>query len=138
MRPVSGLPLIHVEKPQYSGTKKFQKRAFDLCLSLIVLLGAAPVMIAAALAIKLTSPGPVFYRSERIGLDGKPFQMIKFRTMVVDADKQLDSLIEHQRERQAACCSRSARIRGSPRSAGSCGSTASTSFRSSSTCCAAI
>ncbi|HEY5840406.1 MAG TPA: sugar transferase [Mycobacterium sp.] len=94
MRPVSGLPLIHVEKPQYSGTKKFQKRAFDLCLSLTVLLGAAPVMFAAALAIKLTSPGPVFYRSERIGLDGKPFQMIKFRTMVVDADKQLDSLIQ--------------------------------------------
>ena len=93
MRPVAGLPLIHVEKPQYSGTKKFQKRAFDICLSLTVLLGAAPVMIAAALAIKLTSPGPVFYRSERIGLDGNPFQMIKFRTMVVDADKQVDSLI---------------------------------------------
>ncbi len=93
MRPVSGLPLIHVEKPQYSGTKKFQKRAFDICLSLTVLLGAAPVMIAAALAIKLTSPGTVFYRSERIGLDGKPFQMIKFRTMISDADKQLDSLI---------------------------------------------
>ena len=83
-----------MEKPQYSGTKKFQKRAFDICLSLTVLLGAAPVMIAAALAIKLTSPGPVFYRSERIGLDGKPFQMIKFRTMVDDADKQLDSLIQ--------------------------------------------
>ena len=68
-------------------------------------------MIAAALAIKLTSTGPVFYRSERIGLDGKPFQMIKFRTMVDDADKQLDSLID-MNESSAACCSRSARIRG--------------------------
>jgi exopolysaccharide biosynthesis polyprenyl glycosylphosphotransferase len=93
MRPVAGLPLIHVEKPQYSGTKKLQKRAFDIFVSLTVLLGALPVMLAAAIAIKLTSKGPVFYRSERIGLDGRPFQMIKFRTMVDGADKQIDSLI---------------------------------------------
>ncbi len=93
MQPVSGLPLIHVEKPQYSGTKRIQKRAFDICVSMVVLLGALPVMIAAAIAIKLTSKGPVFYRSERIGLDGKPFQMIKFRTMVDGADSRLESLI---------------------------------------------
>lgn len=93
MRPVAGLPLIHVEKPQYSGTKKLQKRTFDMFVSLTVLLGALPVMALAAVAIKLTSKGPVFYRSERIGLDGRPFQMIKFRTMVDGADKQLDSLI---------------------------------------------
>jgi exopolysaccharide biosynthesis polyprenyl glycosylphosphotransferase len=93
MRPVAGLPLIHVEKPQYSGTKKLQKRAFDIFVSLTVLLGALPVMLAAAIAIKLTSRGRVFYRSERIGLDGRTFQMIKFRTMVDGADKQVDSLI---------------------------------------------
>ncbi len=93
MQPVSGLPLIHVEKPQYSGTKRIQKRAFDIGVSMVVLLGALPVMIAAAIAIKLTSKGPVFYRSERIGLDGKPFQMIKFRTMVDGADSRLESLI---------------------------------------------
>ncbi|MGX9790280.1 sugar transferase [Mycobacterium sp. MMS18-G62] len=93
MRPVAGLPLIHVEKPQYSGTKKLQKRAFDIFVSFTVLLGALPVMLAAAIAIKLTSRGPVFYRSERIGLDGTPFQMIKFRTMVDGADKQIDSLV---------------------------------------------
>jgi exopolysaccharide biosynthesis polyprenyl glycosylphosphotransferase len=92
MRPVAGLPLIHVEKPQYSGTKRFQKQAFDICLSLLVLAAAAPVIIASAIAIKLTSRGPVFYRSERIGLDGIPFQMIKFRTMVVGADAQVDGL----------------------------------------------
>jgi exopolysaccharide biosynthesis polyprenyl glycosylphosphotransferase len=93
MRPVAGLPLIHVEKPQYSGTKKLQKRAFDIFVSVAVLVAALPVMLAAAIAIKLTSKGPVFYRSERIGLDGRPFQMIKFRTMVDGADKQVDSLI---------------------------------------------
>ena len=92
VQPVAGLPLIHVEKPQYTGAKRIQKRAFDVVLSLMVLTAAMPVMLAAAIAIKLTSKGPVFYRSERIGLDGRPFEMIKFRTMVVGADQQVDSL----------------------------------------------
>ncbi|GAC1405449.1 MAG: sugar transferase [Mycobacterium sp.] len=92
MQPVSGLPLIHVEKPQYSGTKRLQKRAFDICVALTVLTVSLPVMLLAAVAVKLTSRGPVFYRSERIGLDGKPFQMIKFRTMIDGADKQIDDL----------------------------------------------
>ena len=92
MQPVSGLPLIHVEKPQYSGAKRIQKRAFDIVLSVVVLTGALPVMIAAAIAIKLNSKGPIFYRSERIGLDGKPFQLIKFRTMVDGADAQIEAL----------------------------------------------
>ena len=92
IRPVAGLPLIHVEKPQYSGTKKVQKLAFDYFVSISVLLCALPMMICAAIAIKLTSRGPVFYRSERIGLDGDPFPMIKFRTMVDGADTQVNSL----------------------------------------------
>ncbi len=93
MRPVAGLPLIHVERPQYSGTKKLQKRAFDVFVALFALTVTAPVMVLSAIAIKLTSRGPVFYRSERIGLDGKPFQMTKFRTMVQGADRMVDELI---------------------------------------------
>jgi hypothetical protein len=93
MRPVAGLPLIHVEKPQYSGTKKVQKLAFDYLVSVSVLFGALPVMIGVAIAIKLTNKGPVFYRSERIGREGQPFQMIKFRTMVDGADKQVGTLL---------------------------------------------
>ncbi|MGH3580586.1 MAG: sugar transferase, partial [Mycobacterium sp.] len=92
MRPVAGLPLIHLERPQYSGTKKLQKRVFDVFVSLSVLLAASPLMILSAIAIKLTSRGPIFYCSERIGIDGVPFRMIKFRTMVVDADKQVSRL----------------------------------------------
>jgi exopolysaccharide biosynthesis polyprenyl glycosylphosphotransferase len=92
MRPVAGLPVIHVEKPQYSGSKKFQKRAFDISVSLSVLLAASPAILIAAIAIKLTSRGPVFYRSERIGLNGVPFQMLKFRTMVEGADSQVENL----------------------------------------------
>ncbi|WP_123025565.1 sugar transferase [Mycolicibacterium stellerae] len=94
MRPVCGLPLIHVEKPQYNGAKKFQKRLFDVVFSGLALLFGLPVLICVAVAVKLTSKGPVFYRSERIGLDGEPFEMIKFRTMVDGADAMVEKLIE--------------------------------------------
>lgn len=93
MRPVAGLPLIHVEKPQYNGATRFSKTAFDLVFALAVLLVISPILLITALAVKLTSRGPVFYMSERMGIDGKPFSMIKFRSMVEDADKQVDSLI---------------------------------------------
>ncbi len=94
VRPVADLPLIHVDKPQYQGAKRFQKRAFDVCFSLLALLAASPIMVVAAVAVKATSRGPVFYRSERIGLDSVPFLMIKFRSMVVDADQRLAELAE--------------------------------------------
>lgn len=93
LRPVAGFPLLHVEKPQYKEAKRFQKRAFDFCFALAALIGTSPLLIAAAVAIKLTSKGPVFYPSERIGLDGKPFTMYKFRTMVDGADQQVDKLL---------------------------------------------
>lgn len=94
MHPVGGLPLIHVDKPQYEGAKQFRKRAFDVCFAMVALLISAPVMAVAAAAVKLTSRGPVLYRAERIGLDGRPFMMLKFRSMVVDADKRLAALAE--------------------------------------------
>jgi exopolysaccharide biosynthesis polyprenyl glycosylphosphotransferase len=93
MRPVAGLPLIHVEKPQYHGAKRFQKRAYDVTFSSLVLTLGSPLLLAIALAVKLSSKGPVFYRQERIGIDGKPFEMIKFRTMVDGADQMLDEVI---------------------------------------------
>lgn len=92
MRPVAGLPLIHVEKPQYSGAKRFQKRLFDVVFASLVLLVGLPLLLVVAIAIKLTSRGPVFYRAERIGIDGEPFEMIKFRTMVSGADQMVKSL----------------------------------------------
>ena len=93
LRPLAGFPLLHVEKPQYQGAKCFQKRAFDFCFALGALIGTSPLLIASAIAIKLTSKGPVFYPSERIGLDGKPFTMVKFRTMVDGADNQIENLL---------------------------------------------
>lgn len=111
MRPVSGYQLIHVEKPQYQGAKRFQKRAFDFCFALAALAAASPILLAATIAIKLTSRGPVFYASERIGLDGQPFTMLKLRTMVADADAQLEKLADRNESQGAVLF----KIRDDPR-----------------------
>jgi exopolysaccharide biosynthesis polyprenyl glycosylphosphotransferase len=92
IRPVAGLPLIYLEKPQYHGAKRFEKRLFDVMFSSTALLCTLPLLIIIAVAIKLTSKGTVFYRQERTGLNGRPFEMIKFRTMVADADSMVDGL----------------------------------------------
>ncbi|MFD7012378.1 sugar transferase [Rhodococcus jostii] len=93
MRPVAQFPLIHVGPPQYRGAQRFNKRAFDLVFAITGLVVMAPVFLAVALAVRLTSDGPVFYKGERIGLDGKAFPMFKFRSMVDDADEQLSLLV---------------------------------------------
>lgn len=88
VRPVAGLPLLHIDKPRYEGANKFFKAAFDRLGAAAILLVAAPVMMACAIAVKASSRGPIFYRAERIGLNNAPFQMWKFRTMVDGADQQ--------------------------------------------------
>jgi exopolysaccharide biosynthesis polyprenyl glycosylphosphotransferase len=93
MRPTAGIPLLQIEAPQYRGSKKLQKRAFDLCFATAVLVVTSPLLLAISIAIKLDSRGSVFYTSERIGIDGRPFSMVKFRTMVQDVDRQLVSLL---------------------------------------------
>jgi exopolysaccharide biosynthesis polyprenyl glycosylphosphotransferase len=95
-RPVAGLPLIHVETPSYDGTKRFTKRTLDLVGSTAILLALAPLLTVTAILIKLTSPGPVFYRQERIGLSGEPFTILKFRSMVTGAENRLDALLSEQ------------------------------------------
>ncbi|WP_255450567.1 sugar transferase [Skermania sp. ID1734] len=95
MRPVAGMPLIHVEKPTYEGAKRWGKLAFDLSFATFALLVVAPIMVLTALAIKLTSKGPVFYRQTRVGADGKEFQMLKFRSMVAGADMMLSDLLAY-------------------------------------------
>ncbi|MEU0542798.1 sugar transferase [Nocardia sp. NPDC005978] len=93
IRPVANLPLLHIQKPQYDRAKSFGKTAFDVLFAAVALLAVAPFMLMLALAIKVSSRGPVFYRSERIGLNGHPFQMIKFRSMRADADRALADLL---------------------------------------------
>ncbi|WP_435591649.1 sugar transferase [Nocardia sp. bgisy118] len=93
-RLVAGMPMLHIAKPQYDRAKSTGKAVFDACFAAGVLLAIAPVLLAIALAVKLTSPGPVFYLSERIGRGGKPFRMIKFRSMYQDAERTVSALIE--------------------------------------------
>ena len=68
------------------------KRLFDLTLTVAALVPLAPVFAGVALLVKLSSPGPVFFRQERVGRDGEPFHVLKFRSMVVDAEARLADL----------------------------------------------
>jgi Undecaprenyl-phosphate glucose phosphotransferase len=80
------IPFIHLRESPLYGWNRVLKRGFDLVLGTLALAGAAPLMLVIALGLRLTSPGPVLYRQERMGLDGRRFQMLKFRTMRVDAE----------------------------------------------------
>ncbi len=92
VRPVDGLPLLHIAHPQISGLSRTVKGAIDRTLAAIGLFLLAPVLLAIALLVVRQDRGPVFYRQERIGENGKRFHMIKFRSMVVDADKRLEEV----------------------------------------------
>ncbi|WP_264037385.1 sugar transferase [Mycolicibacterium hodleri] len=92
-RPVAGMAMFEIVKPQYSRANSLIKRSFDIVFALVALLLVSPVMVATALAVRLTSRGPTFYRSERIGMDGAPFRMTKFRSMFVDAESRMPALI---------------------------------------------
>jgi exopolysaccharide biosynthesis polyprenyl glycosylphosphotransferase len=92
MRPVAGLPLIHVETPKYEGLKRFSKRTFDILSSAFLILILSPVFIAVALGVRLSTPGGVLFRQDRVGLNGSHFRMLKFRSMVSDAESQLIAL----------------------------------------------
>jgi exopolysaccharide biosynthesis polyprenyl glycosylphosphotransferase len=83
---LEGLPVLTVPFVRLGRTSLRVKRAFDLTVSAVVLLVLVPVLILCAVAIKLDSRGPVFFRQRRIGKDGKPFSLVKFRSMHADAD----------------------------------------------------
>ncbi len=87
VRPVAGLPLVHVERPEFTGVRRIVKDVVDRTAAVLGILLLSPVLVALALLVKTSSSGPVFFRHERIGRDGQPFQVLKFRSMVVDADK---------------------------------------------------
>jgi Undecaprenyl-phosphate glucose phosphotransferase len=85
---LDGLPVIGLRESPHFGLNVVVKRAMDIALSLLGLLVLSPVMFLVALLIKLSSPGPIFYRQERCGLNGKSFQMLKFRSMRANAEQQ--------------------------------------------------
>jgi exopolysaccharide biosynthesis polyprenyl glycosylphosphotransferase len=89
---LGGRTLIYVEQIQRGGWRAVAKRTFDVVLSIVALVLSAPVTLVAAVAIKLTSPGPVIFAQERVGRDGETFRVFKLRTMVADAEARRPEL----------------------------------------------
>jgi Undecaprenyl-phosphate glucose phosphotransferase len=81
-----GLPLLSLQGDPFGGWNSVAKRAFDVALSSLALLLALPVMLVCSVALWLTERGPIFYRQERMGMDGRLFTIVKFRTMRLDAE----------------------------------------------------
>lgn len=89
---LDGLPMLSFSSAPTDEVALLFKRAFDVLSSAAALLLFSPVLLVTALAVKLESPGPVFFRQVRVGKNGRPFRMFKFRSMRADAEERLESL----------------------------------------------
>ena len=96
IRPVGGLPLIHLEKPRSEAAVRRAKRTFDIIGSFLLLVAFSPVFAFAAYKIRRFDGGPALFRQTRIGRDGASFQVCKFRTMVTNAEELLSRLHAEQ------------------------------------------
>ncbi len=83
---LSGTPFLEIARPHLSAWDRFVKRAFDLCMSSAVLVAMSPLLLVVAVGVKLSSPGPVFFRQVRLGRNAAPFMVTKFRSMTMDAE----------------------------------------------------
>ncbi|MFC6156385.1 sugar transferase [Kribbella jiaozuonensis] len=92
VRPVAGLSLLHLERPSVSGGPHLMKAVFDRTVALGFIAVLSPLLIGLALAVKVSSPGPVLFRQQRIGRGGDEFTMLKFRSMYSDAEQRLGDL----------------------------------------------
>lgn len=90
-----GLTLMHLPILSLSASERIVKRCMDVTLATLALVVASPVLLMIALAIKLDSPGPVFFRQERGGQGGRPFRIFKFRSMTADAWQRRDTVAQH-------------------------------------------
>jgi exopolysaccharide biosynthesis polyprenyl glycosylphosphotransferase len=93
IRPLMGFPLLHVEEPHFAGWRRLVKRISDLALTSIGLVVISPLMLAIAAVIKLQDGGPVIFRQVRVGRGGELFTMLKFRSMVADAEARKPELM---------------------------------------------
>ncbi|WP_407659508.1 sugar transferase [Lipingzhangella rawalii] len=110
IRPVAGLPLLHVEHPQLSGGRRLVKGLVDRLAAGAALVLLAPVFVVLSVLIRLDSPGPALFTQTRVGKDGVPFSVYKFRTMVVDAE-ELKTRLQPRNEHDGVLF----KIRGDPR-----------------------
>lgn len=90
-----GMPLIVLKKPVITGWQAVAKRALDLVLAGLLLILVSPLLMLIAILILVDSPGPIIFRQERVGENGRLFWMYKFRTMVVDAEAMLIEQAQH-------------------------------------------
>ncbi|MEJ2887916.1 sugar transferase [Actinomycetospora aeridis] len=91
MEPIDGLPLLRLTEPRFTGVSRLTKNAMDRLLATVLLVVLAPLFVPVAILVRRDG-GPVFFRQTRVGLAGRPFSIIKFRSMVVDADGARDRL----------------------------------------------
>jgi exopolysaccharide biosynthesis polyprenyl glycosylphosphotransferase len=94
---VAGLPLIHVTTPTLEGGQRVAKRLFDILVSGLLIAMVLPLMTLVVILVKLDSRGPVLFRQQRVGIEGDLFNMLKFRSMIIDAEERLAAL-EHRNE----------------------------------------
>ncbi len=87
--------MIYVEPVMRGGWRGAAKRLFDVVLAMAILVITLPIQIMAAIAIGVSSRGPVFFHQIRVGKDGELFEVLKFRTMFVDAERRRSELLEH-------------------------------------------
>jgi len=92
VRPVVGLPLLHVERPEFTGSRRVAKGLFDRVVALVSLILLSPVIVGLALAVRLDSRGPAFFQQTRVGRNGRTFRMVKLRSMHVNADDMIADL----------------------------------------------
>lgn len=92
VHPVGGLPFIHIDPPRNTDASRWGKRIFDVVGSASLLLALLPLLLVVAACIRTHDRGPVFFRQLRVGRNGVPFHVLKFRTMVTDAEARLDEL----------------------------------------------
>ena len=86
MEEFGGLPIISLQGGPLHGWNLVLKRSFDMSVAVLALALSAPVMLVAVILVKLSSRGPILYRQERMGMDGRTFEILKFRTMRIDAE----------------------------------------------------
>jgi len=91
---LSGMPFLEIAQPHLSTWDQLMKRMFDLCVSSLILIVTSPLLLVVAIGVKLSSPGPVFFRQVRLGRNGLPFTVNKFRSMTVEPDCGLDRATE--------------------------------------------
>jgi lipopolysaccharide/colanic/teichoic acid biosynthesis glycosyltransferase len=91
IRPLADLPFLHLERPEFTGMRRVIKTVFDYSVAMTLLLLLSPLLLVVAVLIRVTSPGPAFFRQNRLGVRGKEFKVWKFRTMAIDAEaRKLD------------------------------------------------